>query len=103
FCIHLTDNVKSPGFEELGRAKNELSTPRSINKRSASKPLQFMFHDSITTIFVLRPLMLILHESMKLANSQLVRLIQAIFLKLNFIPPQLVKLNDLLSTTINNL
>lgn len=37
--IYLTDNVKSPGFEELGRAKNELSYPLSINKRSASKPV----------------------------------------------------------------
>lgn len=24
-CIYLTDNVKSPGLDELGRAKNELS------------------------------------------------------------------------------
>lgn len=35
---HLTDKVKSPGFEELGRARNELSYPLSINRRSASRP-----------------------------------------------------------------
>ena len=36
--IYLTDKVKSPGFEELGLARKELSYPRSINNRSASKP-----------------------------------------------------------------
>lgn len=36
---HLTDNVKSPGFEELGRAKKLQSTPLSINSSSAFIPL----------------------------------------------------------------
>jgi hypothetical protein len=39
--IYRTDNVKSPGLEELGRARNELSYPRSIKRRSASKPVIF--------------------------------------------------------------
>lgn len=36
---HLTDNVKSPLFEELGRAKKLQSTPLSINNSSAFMPL----------------------------------------------------------------
>lgn len=39
--FYLTDKVKSPGLEELGLAKKELSYPRSIKSRSASKPDMF--------------------------------------------------------------
>lgn len=36
---HLTDNVKSPGIDELGRAKKLQSTPLSIKSSSAFMPL----------------------------------------------------------------